>query len=206
MLRIQMDTVLRSPIGFERAWAGMEKEPDRKPRAEVQELTLSSESFEDDGNIPERLAGKQGISPQLAWLNAPEEMSRFIIIMDDPDAQPVVGHTFVHWVAAVPAYRNSIEEGASAGGWTGRPKVLSGDSTSTPYRGPLPPSGTHRYFIAVYAMSGSFNDPEFEDLAASVLANDTSTCTRERFESMYHADIIASAQISGTYTVGLPAH
>lgn len=199
MLRIQMDTVLRSPIGFERTWGGREEEPGREPRAEVQDFSLSSESFEDGGVIPERLARERGVSPQLSWINAPEDISRFIIIMDDPDAEPVVGHTFVHWVAAVPPYCNSLAEGASAGGWTGRPKALSGESTSTAYRGPKPPSGTHRYHIAIYAMTGAFDDPEFEELMGSAV-DDTKTCTREHFEALYHRDILAKAEITGTYS------
>ncbi len=203
MLRIQMDTVLRAPIGFERGWGGTEEEPGKRPRLGAQGFSLVSESFPDGGVIPERLAGGQGISPQLIWVNAPEEMSRFIIIMDDPDAQPVVGHTFVHWVAVLPAYRNSLQEGASTGGWTDRHKVLTGDGSSTAYKGPRPPWGTHRYHIAIYAMSGAFDDPEFEELPGSV-ADDTKTCTREHFESLYHRDIVASAEITGTYTAPEP--
>lgn len=199
MLRIQIDTVLRAPISFERTWGGREEEPGRASRTELQGFTLRSESFEDGGVIPDRLAGSEGVSPQLSWMNAPEEISRFIIIMDDPDAEPVVGHTFVHWVAAVPTFWNSLEEGASAGGWSRKPRALSGEATSTAYRGPKPPSGTHRYHIAIYAMSGAFDDPEFEELMGSAV-DDTKTCTREHFEALYHGDIVAKAEISGTYS------
>ncbi len=78
--------------------------------------------------------------------------------------------------------------------------MLPGEAGSTAYRGPRPPSGTHRYYIAVYAMSRSFADPEFRDLAHSGRANDTSTYTRKHFESLFRADILASAEITGTYT------
>lgn len=200
MLRIQMDAVLMAPIGFEREWAP-EAEPDRARVTATKQFALNSESFENGGVIPERLAGEQGISPHLAWVDAPKGAGRFVIIMDDPDAQPVVGHTFVHWVAAVPAGRSSIDEGASTGGWTGRRQVLSGDCTSTAYRGPKPPSGTHRYHVAIYAMSRSFDDPEFENLAGSETAHDTRTFTRERFEELYRSDINACAEITGTYTM-----
>lgn len=161
---------------------------------------VASESFANDGVIPERLAGAHGISPQLSWANAPKDTERFVIIMDDPDAQAVVGHTFVHWVAVLPADRHALEEGASAGGWINKHKVLLGETGSTAYRGPRPPSGTHRYHIAVYAMSRSFADPDFRDLAHSGRANDTSTYTRKHFESLFRADILASAEITGTYT------
>ncbi|MFL6623030.1 MAG: YbhB/YbcL family Raf kinase inhibitor-like protein [Sulfurifustis sp.] len=163
-------------------------------------FALTSESFENDGIIPDRLAREHGVSPQLSWTDPPDGAERFVIIMDDPDAQSVVGHTFVHWVACLPAGVRSLTEGASAGGWTRKPKTLAGDSTSTPYRGPHPPSGTHRYRIAIYAMSSSFRRPDFRDLTRSRAANDSRTYTRERFESLFGSDILASAQITGTYS------
>jgi Raf kinase inhibitor-like YbhB/YbcL family protein len=135
----------------------------------------------------------------LFWMNAPEGTDRFVIIMDDPDAQQTVGYTFVHWVAAVPANARMLEEGVSSGGWTGRPKVLTGEFSCTAYKGPKPPSGTHLYHIAVYAMNRSFDDPEFDDLAGSV-ADDTHTCTRTHFEALYSTDILAKAEITGTYS------
>lgn len=205
MSRIRMDALPMAPIGFERAWPESKEEPAKTPRTGTQKFSLNSESFENGAAIPERLAGETGISPHLAWVDAPKDTARFVIIMDDPDAQPVVGHTFVHWVAALPGGRNSIDEGASTGGWTDRHKVLAGDGTSTAYRGPKPPSGTHRYHIAVYAMSRSFDDAEFGNLAGSEPAHDTRTYTRERFEALYRSDINASAEITGTYTAQ-PGH
>jgi Raf kinase inhibitor-like YbhB/YbcL family protein len=198
MLRIRMNAVLMSPIGFDRAW-GPEEAPDRVRRPAVHDFNLASESFEDGGVIPERLALEQGVSPQLSWKNMPEDASRLVIIMDDPDAQPVMGHTFVHWVAMVPPYINSLPEGASSGGWSGEPQALSGDSFSTPYKGPKPPSGTHRYHLAIYAMDGAFDAPEFEELM-NAAADDNKTCSRQHFESLYKREILASAEITGTYT------
>jgi len=198
-----LHTVLLSPAPRDRGTDGTRAAPaarhKKAPRAEAQTFKLTSDSFDDDGVIPERLAGAHGVSPQLTWANAPRDTDRFVIIMDDPDARPVVGHTFVHWVAALPGDRHSLKEGASAGGWTHKHKVLSGDGTSIAYRGPRPPSGTHRYHIAVYAMDGSFAEPDFQDLARATAANDTRTYTRERFESLFRAAILASAEISGTY-------
>jgi Raf kinase inhibitor-like YbhB/YbcL family protein len=188
------DAVLRSA---EPDIPGVQTPPEIDP-AKQQQFSLSSESFEDGGVIPERLAMEQGISPQLSWTSAPENTDRFVIIMDDPDAQPAVGYTFVHWVAVLPGNHNSIEEGASAGGWTGKPKTLS-DASSTAYKGPRPPSGKHRYHIAVYAMNAAFHDPEFKNLTRSKSANDTRTYTREHFEAKHHAHILATAEITGVY-------
>lgn len=175
-------------------------DPRRIPQPQPQDFILTSESFEDGGIIPDRLAGDAGVSPHLAWANVPRGSARFAIIMDDPDAEPVVGRTYVHWVACVPERVHSLEEGASGGGWTDNPRPLGDGATSTPYRGPRPPSGTHRYFIKVYALGGSFAAPDFEDLARNPTANDTRTYTRERFEALYRSDILAAAEISGTYS------
>ena len=175
-------------------------DPRRIPEPQRRDFALTSESFDDRGIIPDRLAGDAGVSPHLAWADVPRGTARFVIIMDDPDAEPVVGHTFVHWVAAVPERTRSLDEGASGGGWTDNPRPLGAGATSTPYRGPRPPSGAHRYFIKVYAMGGSFAAPDFDDLARSETANDTRTFTRARFEELYRSDILSAAEISGTYS------
>jgi Raf kinase inhibitor-like YbhB/YbcL family protein len=215
MLRIQMETVRRSPISFERAWGESRRKPEPVPSSDQnadldtdqEEFRLSSESFPDGGTIPDRFTEEAGVSPQLSWSNGPPGTQSFVIIMDDPDAQQAVGHTFVHWVAAMPSNRSTLEEGASAGGWGGRRRrALSGDATSTVYRGPKPPSGTHRYHIAVYAMKPSFADQEFEDLAHSERADDTRTYTREHFEARYRSDINAKAEITGLYTAKTTSH
>lgn len=177
-----------------------EVEPSKVPRPAPQDFALSSASFTDGGAIPERFAGPAGVSPQLSWSDPPAGTQRLVVIMDDPDAQPVVGHTFVHWVAALPPNRRALPEAASAGGWTDRHQPLTGDWSSTPYRGPKPPSGMHRYHVAIYALGGSFRDADFQNLARNERANDTQTYTREYFESAFRSDILAKAEISGTYS------
>jgi Raf kinase inhibitor-like YbhB/YbcL family protein len=163
-------------------------------------FVITSESFSNGGVIPERLARKAGVSPQLSWRNVPPGTERVLLVMDDPDARPVCGYTWVHWVANVPANVSSLPEGASGGGWTEQPKTLSSGSTSTAYQGPFPPSGTHRYFIKAYAMDRSFRDADFQDLARSAKAKDTRSYTREHIESQFGSSILASAEISGTYS------
>lgn len=195
---------LRLPAGRGGDFGGMQGTPTADPRQipqpQPQNFVLTSESFQNGGIIPDHLAGEEGVSPHLAWANVPRGTARFVIIMDDPDAQPAVGHTFVHWVAALPDRTRSLDEGASGGGWTDNPRPLAGDATSTPYRGPRPPSGAHRYFIKVYAMGSSFGAPDFRDLARNEVANDTRTYTRQRFEELFRSDILSMAEISGTYS------
>src|SRR4051812_32362652 len=171
-MRISIDSRLLCPLRTEFGSEG-KRGPTRsasatkKQRAEPHGFMLTSESFENEGAIPDRLARDYGASPQLSWRGAPAGTEHFVIIMDDPDAESVVGHTFVHWVARVPASASSLPEGASRGGWIGKPKTLSRPGTSTPYRGPRPPSGRHRYYIKVYALGRSFVESDFKNLTQS---------------------------------------
>lgn len=169
-------------------------------RPALQGFTLSSDAFQDGDVIPRRFGGARGVSPPLSWSEPPEGSARFAIIMDDPDAVSAVGHTFVHWVAAISAQTRELGEGASAGGWGGHVKTLADGNTSTAYRGPRPPSGTHRYHIAIYAMSAAFAHPDFRDLPGSAAANDTRTYTRRHFEAAFAPSILASCEIAGTYS------
>ena len=82
--------------------------------------------------------------------------------MDDPDAGG-----FVHWVVAgIPAGEhrldgNSLPSGAVQG---------RGSFGSAGYRGPCPPSGTHRYVFTLLALSatlGLMGTPSAEDVRAA---------------------------------------
>ncbi|MFB6276590.1 MAG: YbhB/YbcL family Raf kinase inhibitor-like protein, partial [Halothece sp.] len=87
----------------------------------------------------------ENINPQLTISNVPENTEALAMIMDDPDAP--VG-TFTHWTvwnidpktALIPENTSIGTEGANDFGDTG-------------YGGPCPPSGTHRYFFKLYALS-----------------------------------------------------
>src|SRR5436190_23215779 len=87
-MRIQMETVRRSPISFERAWGETRRKPEQissaDQDADQEEFKLSSESFPDGGTIPDRFAEESGVSPQLSWSNGPPGTQSFVIIMDDP--------------------------------------------------------------------------------------------------------------------------
>jgi Raf kinase inhibitor-like YbhB/YbcL family protein len=109
--------------------------------------------------------------------------------MDDPDAVSVVGYTWVHWNAYnIPASAAQVVEGA-----TNRTDLLpvgtvEGVSSfgSSGYRGPCPPSGSHHYHYAVYALN-----------KASITMSTPST--RDQFETVHVADIIQKAELTGYF-------
>jgi len=120
--------------------------------ADVTELTLRSEAFEEGGSIPGRFTcDGDDVSPPLSWDDPPAGTGGFVLVVDDPDAG-----NFIHWVLAnIPAEVRSLAEGG-------------GDGTGVPGRnnfgrvgwgGPCPPSGEHRYRFSLYAI------PELLDVA-----------------------------------------
>jgi len=62
------------------------------------EFSISSPDFEDGGEIPKKFGYKHGnVNPTLK-IRIPPEARSVVLIMDDPDAQAVVGRVWVHWI------------------------------------------------------------------------------------------------------------
>ena len=105
------------------------------------------------------------------------------LVMDDPDAPRE--EPFIHWVFwNLPSTTSSLAEGAdieALGGVDG-----SNGAGETGYIGPCPPSGTHRYFFKVYALS--------ETLALAQGAK------RDALDAAMQAKILAWGELMGTFT------
>lgn len=110
-------------------------------------MKLTSSAFEDGQRIPIKYtADGEDISPPLSIEAVPDGTESLVLVVDDPDAP--MG-TWDHWLIwNIPADTKEIKEGAS-------PEGISGiNGWGRPgYRGPAPPSGTHRYFFKLYALS-----------------------------------------------------
>lgn len=147
-------------------------------------LVVTSSTFVNGGTIPVRCSYTGGNkSPALTWAGAPSSALSFVVIMDDLDAD-----FWVHWnVFKIPSATTSLPEGGPLP--TG---AVPGKSTGgeTGYEGVDPPSGTHRYTIAVYALS---------------IANiqvPTTAKTRSAFQTEFGSYIVAKGEITGFYTAG----
>jgi Raf kinase inhibitor-like YbhB/YbcL family protein len=110
-------------------------------------MILGSDAFGEGGTIPVRhTCDGDDASPPLSWRDVPPGTATFALVVDDPDAP---AGTWVHWVLFdVPASESEIREG-------GRPRGAREGRNSwgrAGYRGPCPPSGTHRYFFKLYAV------------------------------------------------------
>ena len=119
-------------------------------------LALTSSAFEEGGTIPSRFTcdGKD-VSPPLAWTGVPAGTGAFLLTMRDPDARD-----FLHWIAwNIPASLGGLATGASGALPAGTGEGASDFSGGRPgYRGPCPPSGTHRYVITLYALPAALPD------------------------------------------------
>ncbi len=150
---------------------------------------LVSPAFGDGETIPPRYTcNGEDSSPPLSWGMPPEGTESFVLLMEDPDAQQVVGYTWVHWlVYDLPADLRGLEEGITseaevAGGRQGK---NSWDRLG--YGGPCPPSGqTHRYIFALYALDTRLDLPPGGDA--------------ETVKGAMEGHIIATTQLTGLYT------
>ena len=135
------------------------------------DLPLSSPAFEAGAMIPvENTCRGSDISPELVWGEPPAGTRSFVLIMDDPDAP---AGTFVHWVIFnIPASARGLpaslprDEKLTDGTVQGR---MGGRDVG--YRGPCPPSGTHRYFFKLFALDTMLNltsDARAQDLTKAM--------------------------------------
>jgi len=140
-------------------------------------MKLISNDFDQDGMIPKRFTcDSDDISPHLRWENAPEKTKSFAISCNDPDA-PV--RDWIHWIVYnIPSDINEIPQGGPVPGKEGK-----NDFGKTPYGGPCPPGGTHRYFFRVYAL----DKVELEDV------------NKNNFEKKFEDHLIQKAELMGKY-------
>jgi Raf kinase inhibitor-like YbhB/YbcL family protein len=147
-----------------------------------QGFSLTSPDFPNGSTIPvDCTCDGENQSPELAWLNPPEETRSFALIVDDPDAPSC---TFTHWVLFdIPAEAKMIPAGVPKMGVGGR-----NDFQHDHYGGPCPPAkhGEHRYFFKLFAL-----DIESLNLEAGAI--------RQVVEDAMQDHILATAELMGRF-------
>ena len=110
------------------------------------EFKIYSDAFEHSTFIPKKYTGDgEDINPPLRWENIPSNTKSFALIVDDPDAPH---GTFTHWlVKDIPADQIEIKENSCPG------KEVVSSWKVKKWKGPKPPSGTHRYFFKLYSLN-----------------------------------------------------
>ena len=144
-------------------------------------MKLTSPNFINNSDLPSRYTCQgTNLNPPLIIKEVPENAQSLVLIVDDPDAP---GGTWVHWTLwnlspdtqAIPeAYRAEapVVEGLTSFGNIG-------------YGGPCPPSGRHRYFFKMYALS------QMIDLKSGSSSTE--------LEAAMEGKILASAELMSTY-------
>ena len=148
-------------------------------------MKITSSEFMGGRRIPEKFtADAQNINPDLTISEIPENTKTLTLIVDDPDAQRIVGYTWIHWIIFNIPVNNKevvIEQNSIPG--------TPGESTykKTEYDGPNPPagSGTHHYHFKAYALDTRLN-----------LGN---MAKPEEIESAMKDHILAKTELIGLY-------
>lgn len=144
-------------------------------------LTITSTAFRDGGAIPRRYTcDGPDVSPALRWEGVPGGTKSVVLIVDDPDARG-----FVHWVVfdLPAAATGGLAEGIR--GSADPPRQGTNGFGKIGYGGPCPPSGTHRYAFALYALDVSLG------LGGAPRADAVRTAMS--------GHVLAEARLTGTY-------
>lgn len=148
-------------------------------------MELKSAAFQQEGMIPSKYTcDGADVSPPLTWSEPPPKTQSFALISDDPDAP--VG-TWVHWVAwNLPPNARSLDENVpKKDSLPNGMKQGTTDFRRIGYGGPCPPSGTHRYFFKLYALSTTLNL--------------SSRTTKKELERAMKGYVLAQAELMGKY-------
>lgn len=104
-------------------------------------------------------------SLHLRWENTPVGTECFLVVMQDYDAIPVAGFSWIHWVAIVPKEYTELVAGASRtdkniiqglNSWASALVKLPKEK-ATFYGGPTPPDKDHLYEVKIYAIDKKLN-------------------------------------------------
>lgn len=146
-------------------------------------VTISSTAFQQGQPIPAAYTCKgRDVSPPLSWSGVPNAAKALALVMDDPDAP---AGTWTHWTFwNLPPSATSLPEDASVAQLAAREGKTS--SGGAEYHGPCPPSGTHRYFFKLYALSAPLDLPA----GASV----------EQLNKALSGKVLAWGELMGTFS------
>ncbi len=149
-------------------------------------MQLSSAAFQQDATIPrEFTCDGANTSPELSWRDAPAQAKSFALIMHDPDAPRTGG--FTHWLLYnIPANVAALEPNMPTQDRVpGTGTQGKNDFGKIGYAGPCPPSGTHRYYVRLFALNAELNLKP--------------GATHDEIQDAIRGHILDKAELMGTY-------
>lgn len=108
----------------------------------------------------QNINGMPSLSIPLEWKNIPENVKSYALVMEDYDAIPVTGFSWIHWVTLIPGDYTCLKENASlkdekliqgVNSWISDMGGLNKDEASH-YGGSAPPDKEHTYTFRLYAL------------------------------------------------------
>lgn len=149
------------------------------PAGHNQTFVLSSSAFENNGTIPSQYTcDGNSISPPLAISGVPQTAKSLALTVVDVDAPK---GPFTHWTMwNIPINNTTFYAGEDMM----FPQGITSAGTNG-YKGPCPPSGTHRYFFTLYALDTLLN-----------LGQNT---TRNDLEQAMNGHVIDKTELMGRY-------
>lgn len=142
-------------------------------------MKIETTAFQQGKPIPKKFTCQgEDVSPDLAFIDAPEGTKSFALIVDDPDAP---NGTFDHWLVwNIPGDSQGLPEGAEV------PNQGKNSYGENSFRGPCPPPGKpHRYFFKLYALDATLNLPDGS--------------SKSKLESAMQGHILGKAELMGTF-------
>jgi Raf kinase inhibitor-like YbhB/YbcL family protein len=108
-------------------------------------MKIQSPAFSHNQMIPDSFTCRGvDVNPELLIEGVPARAKTLALIVDDPDAPAGL---WSHWIVFDMPVISRIKENSGPPG-----KLGTTSFGVTGYRGPCPPSGTHRYFFKLYAL------------------------------------------------------
>ncbi len=152
-------------------------------QAKAASLQISSPDFAPGAAIPAKYGkAHANLSPALQIKGIPAKAQTLALIVDDPDAPSGL---FTHWVVwNIPVHTPVIREGKVPHG-AEQGTNSNGDAH---YDGPIPPSGTHRYYFHLFALDSGLSLP--------------AGASRSALESAMQGHVVAQAETFGTFRAG----
>ena len=129
------------------------------------EFQISSPDFTDGSKLNKRFTPfGEDVNPILKWINPPKETKSFALICEDPDCPSGL---FTHWaVKNIPKDVTQVGNGEKIG------EEVTNSWGLKRYKGPRPPSGTHRYYFKLYALGvESLSAKNLKDLRKQIIRN-----------------------------------
>ena len=150
-------------------------------------LSISAADFDDGEQMPDYVGYvNENENPELTIDGVPEDAESLVLVLDDPDARPVVGFTYDHWLV----WDIDPDVGTIPRGWEpsdDEATVGYNDFVETDYGGPSPPDGAHGYRFKLLALDSELG---LEPAARKAVVDMTAAM---------EAEVLASAQLIGEY-------